>query len=345
MYIKKACAVVRHPSAVEGQTAFTRGFLRVLETIYGGNMYVIDTTANNRISYRYAFYIQELIRVFSHSSCRVLHSLNVNKPLISIIGLMKASDLVTYQFSYLPEVHDLWRIKRTLIEYGSTLIIGTSKRITKLFSRGFFTYPPVDTELFKPRDKALARRILGLPLNKIIVGYVGDIDDDRGFDKVVRLAATLGNDNVKFFISYLRVDTIKRETISYLKEALRRNTLIIRRLTPVWYVYNAVNVLLLPIDRTYFTEPPATLIEALASGTPIIGGSSPSMQDYEGLYIKVKSNDDYADAVDGVISDKDLLNELSVRCRRFAVRNLSYRSIARRLEGIFKRLGLTGQSI
>jgi glycosyltransferase involved in cell wall biosynthesis len=343
MYTKKACAVVRHPSAVEGQTAFARGFLRVLKTIYGSNMYVIDTTANNRISYRYAFYIQELVRVFSHSSCRVLHSLNVNKPLISILGLMKASDLVTYQFSYLPEVHGHWRIKRTLIEYGSTLIIGTSKRITKLFSRGFFTYPPVDTELFKPRDKALARRILGLPLNKIIVGYVGDIDDDRGFNKMVsRLAATLGNDNVKFLITYLRVDTIKRETISYLKEALRRNTLIIRRLTPVWYVYNAVDVLLLPIDRTYFTEPPATLIEALASGTPIIGGSSPSMQDYEGLYIKVKRNDDYADVVVDVISNKDFLNELSVRCRRFAVRNLSYCSVARKLEGIFKRLGLTG---
>jgi glycosyltransferase involved in cell wall biosynthesis len=340
MYTKKACAVVRHPSAVEGQTAFTRGFLRVLKTIYGSNMYVIDTTANNRISYRYAFYIQELVRVFSHSSCRVLHSLNVNKPLISILGLMKASDLVTYQFSYLPEVHSLWRIKKALIEYGSRLVIGTSKRIAELFSKGFFMYPPVDIELFKPRDKVLARQVLGLPLNKIIVGYVGDIDDNRGFDIVAKLAATLGNDNIKFLISYLRIDFAKRETIRYLKEASRRNTLIVRRVSHIWYTYNAVDILLLPIDKAYPTEPPATLIEAIASGTPTIGGSSPSMQDYEGLYIRVKSSDDYVDVITNVISDKDLLNELSMKYRSFAVGSLSYNSLARRLEQVLKHMKL-----
>jgi len=340
MYTKKACAVVRHPTIREGQTAFARGFLKVLKAVYRGDIHVIDTTTGTRINNKYMFYIQELTRVLSHPCCRVMHFLNINKPLTSIAGLMRIYDIVTYQFSYLPEVHSLWRFKRTLIEYGSKLVIGTSKRIAELFSRGFFMYPPVDIELFKPRDKVLARQVLGVPLNKIIVGYVGDIDDSRGLDIVAKLATTLGNDNIKFLISYLRIDIVKRETIRYLKEASRRNTLIVRRVTPIWYTYNAVDILLLPINKTYPTEPPATLIEAIASGTPVIGGSSPSMKDYEGLYMRVKSSDDYADVIANVISDKDLLNELSVKCRSFAVRNLSYNSIARRLEQVLKHMKL-----
>jgi len=337
MHTKEACAVMRHPTAREGQTAFARGFLKVLKAVYRGNIRVIDTTTGTRINNKYMFYIQELTRVLSHP-CRVMHLLNINKPLTSIAGLMRICDTLTYQFSYLPEVHSLWRFERTLIECGSRLVIGTSKRIAELFSRGFFIYPPVDTELFKPRDKILARRALGLPLSKIIVGYVGDVDDNRGFDVVAKLAATLGNDSVKFLISYLRTDFTKRETIENLKEASRRNALIVRRLSPVWYLYNAIDVLLLPIDRTYPTEPPATLIEAIASGTPTIGGPSPSMQDYEGLYIKVRSNDNYTDVITNVITDKDFLNELSIKCRGFAVRNLSYSSVARRLEQVFKHM-------
>jgi len=340
MHTKEACIVSRHPTAMEGQTAFARGFLKVLGIIYKGDIRVIDTTMGARIGNKYMFYVQELAKVLSHLRCRVMHFLNISKPLTSITGLMRMYDIVTYQFSYLPEVHSLWRLKKTLIEYGSRLVIGTSKRIAELFSKGFFMYPPVDIELFKPRDKVLARQVLGLPPNKIIVGYVGDIDDNRGFDIAAKLAATLGNDNIKFLISYLHIDIVKRETIRYLKEASRRNTLIVRRVTPIWYVYNAIDILLLPIDTTYPTEPPATLIEAIASGTPTIGGSSSSMQDYEGLYIRVKSSDDYVDVITNVISDKDLLNELSIKCRSFAVRNLSYNSLARRLEQVLKHMKL-----
>jgi glycosyltransferase involved in cell wall biosynthesis len=336
MHTKKTCALVRHPTAREGQTAFARDLLKSLKIVYAGNIYVIDTVAYTNIHNKYAFYIQELAKLLSNLQCSVIHSLNVNKPLTSIAGLIGVKDIVAYKFSYLPEVHGFWEYKRTLIEHGSKLVIGTSKRIANLFNNGIFIYPPIDTDLFKPRNKALARKIIGLPLNKVIVGYVGDIDEDRGFDVVVNLATTLGNENVKFLVSYLHIDNIKRETINYFKEALEKNTLIVKKLLPVWYVYNAVDILLLPIYKTYSTEPPATLIEALGSGTPIIGGSSLSMQDYEGLYIRVKNIDEYGDEVTNMITDKDFLNVLSLKCRRFAVNNLSYSSVARRLEQVFK---------
>jgi glycosyltransferase involved in cell wall biosynthesis len=258
----------------------------------------------------------------------------VNKPLTSLVGLFGLKKVViSYQFSYLPAVHSNWKVKEALIERGSKIVIGTSRRITNLFSNGVFIYPPVDIELFKPREKEYTRHILRLPSNKIIIGYVGDIDVNRGFDVVAKLAAELGGDDIKFLITYLRIDNITRDVMVSIKRALKKNSLIVKRTIPVWYVYNAVDVLLLPIRNSYPTEPPATLLEALASGTPVIGGPSPSLKDYESLYIKVK-DDDYLDVVKQIIDIRKELNELSIRAREFAVKNLSYQAVLQRLSKI-----------
>jgi len=335
MYPKKTCAILRHPTLREGQTAFARGFLKVLKIIYGDDLYVVDTTKRKILS-KNLFYVFEYMTTAS-IPCEVLHVLNLNKPLVSTLGLLGLKKLVTYQFSYLPKIHSNWRIKRALIERGSRLVVGTSRRIAELFGNGFFTYPPVDVELFKPRDRRAVRHLLKLPVDKVIIGYVGDVDINRGFDVVARLAAELGGNDVKFLFTYLRIDTLTREILSDIKRALRKNALIIRRSAPIWYVYNAVDVLLLPMRNSYPTEPPATLVEALASGTPVMGGASPSMRDYGRLYINLSDNDAYIDIVSNIATNKDTLYELSKRCRRFAVKNLSYQVVSQRLDEVLSK--------
>jgi glycosyltransferase involved in cell wall biosynthesis len=347
MHSKEACALLRHSALKEGQTALARGFLKALKMIYGEDLYVVDTVEHAALlrplsfvfkggPFKYLLYAYEFVTALS-THCEVMHVLNVNKPLILIIGSLGLKNVVTYQFSYLPEVHAYWRIKKALIEKGSRIVIGTSKRISELFNKGLFTYPPVDVELFKPRDKRVARLALNLPSDKVIIGYVGDIDIGRGFDVVARLAATLGSTDVKFFIAYSCIDTLTKNIIDDLKRALRRGALIMREATPVWYVYNAVDLLLLPIHKTYPTEPPVTLIEALASGTPVVGGTSPSMRDYESLYIRVDNCDDYAEVVSNIMVNKELLRELGKRSREFALENLNYRAVSQRLYDVLSK--------
>ena len=327
---KRICVAVRHPTVKEGQTAFARGFLKVLKMLYGNELLVIDT-AKHDLRNKYLLYLYEFVTILN-KPCDTVHVLNLNKPLISIIGSFRFKELITYQFSYLPEIHSNWRVKRTLIERGSKLVIGTSRKIAELFSNGFFTYPPVDTELFRPRDKVVVRRLLGLPTDKVIIGYVGDVDVNRGFNIVAKLAAELGGNDIKFLIAYLRVDNVTRDMMVNIKRTLERNALIVRRTVPIWYIYNAVDVLLLPIRNSYPTEPPATLLEALASGTPVIGGPSPSMDDYVGLYIRVK-DDDYLGSVKQAIDVKRIeLNELGIRGREFATKKLSYQAILQNLK-------------
>jgi hypothetical protein len=57
------------------------------------------------------------------------------------------------------------------------------------------------------------------------------------------------------------------------------------------------------------------------------------MKDYESLYIKVK-DDDYLDVVKQIIDIRKELNELSIRAREFAVKNLSYQAVLQRLSKI-----------
>jgi glycosyltransferase involved in cell wall biosynthesis len=328
---KRICAAVRHPTFKEGQTAFARGFLKVLKMLYGNELLVIDTVENG-LRNKYLFYLYEFMTILSEP-CDTIHVLNLNKSLISVIGSSGFKELITYQFSYLPEIHNYWRVKRTLIEHGSKLVIGTSRRIAELFSNGFFTYPPVDTELFRPRDKVIVRQLLRLPTDKVLIGYVGDIDVNRGFDIVAKLAAELGGNDVKFLIIYLRIDNVMRDVMVNIKRALKKNALIVRRTVPIWYIYNAVDVLLLPIRNSYPTEPPATLLEALASGTPVIGGPSPSMDDYAGLYIKIK-DDDYLSTVKQAIDMRVGLDELSIKAREFTAKNLGYQAVLYRLSKV-----------
>jgi len=332
---RKVCAAIRHPTRREGQTAFAREFLKVLRMIYGDELIAIETDncAIPSKNIKNMFLLCEAAKILS-ARCDVVYLLNVNKLLITALNLRRHR-VLSFQFSYLPEIHSNWKVKRALIERGSTLVVGTSRRIARLFNNGVFTYPPVDTDLFKPRDKLYVRRLLGLPVDKFIVGYVGDLDVNRGFDVAARLAAELGGDRVKFLITSLRIENLPKEVLLHLKKALSKNAIVIKGLTPIWYIYNAVDVLLLPISGPYPTEPPATLLETLASGAPVIGGSSPTMDDYVGLYIRVK--DDYLNVVKQAIDMKSIeLNELGIRGREFAMKKLSYQTILQNLKFMMK---------
>ncbi|BDR92695.1 glycosyltransferase [Vulcanisaeta souniana] len=333
--MSRVCALIRHPTFKEGQTALAVNYLRVLRMIYGRDLRVIETTGLSPIKSKYGAYLTEAL-ITAFNGCDEIHLLNTNKVLPTFINsLLNHKRIISYQFSYLPKIHGNWEVERVIIERDSNFVVGSSRRIAKLFRNGVFINPPINIELFKPRDKALARKLLGLPINGRIVGYVGDVDEKRGFDIVVKLASDVNND-VKFLIASLHVDNASKDTLRTLAKAIRRgNALLMLREAPIWYVYNAVDALLLPIRGDYPTEPPMTLLEALSSGTPVIGSLSPSMVDYRGLYIGVE--DDEWDDVISIISDDGLLRDYSERARDYIVKNNEYSVVVNKLKGLLQR--------
>lgn len=329
--MQDTCILIRHPTRREGQTALALNYLRALRLVYNNNIKIIDTTKLGIISTsKYGLYLTEAL-ITAPTNCNEIHLLNVNKVIPALMNkLVGHKKVFSYQFSYLPKIHSNWRIKRTIIESGSNIVIGSSRRIAGLFRNGVFIKPPIDIELFKPRDKVLVRKILGLPVNRRIIGYIGDVDEMRGFDIVAKLANTTIS-NLLFLIVSLHVDNISRDATLNLARAVRNGSaLLIFKKVPIWYVYNSVNALLLPIRGDYPTEPPMTLLEALASGTPVIASLSQSMLDYKDLYISVK-DDEWGD-VKSIISNEELLKEYGERAREYMVKNHNYKAIASELE-------------
>ncbi|ABW02275.1 glycosyltransferase [Caldivirga maquilingensis] len=327
----KACILIRHPTYIEGQTTYARNFLKVLSMIYGKDLKIIVSTRNAHNT-PYELYIRESLLLIKYQSCDDIHILNINKvlPLATRVIMKIHARTITYQFSYLPTIHSDWRIKRAIIEKGSQIIIGTSRRIAELFSKAYFIHPPINIELFKPGNKKKAKETLGLPGNTKLIGYIGDIDMKRGIDIVIDTAIKYSREGVKTLMVTPRLDSITKETLEKLKQAYKDKAIIwITKPTPIWLIYNAIDVLLLPIRGEYPTEPPATLLEALSSGTPVIGTKSSSMSDYEELYIAVNENE-IPEVIDVAFENEDL----RAKARDFAVKNLSYEAVANKLSRV-----------
>ena len=146
-----------------------------------------------------------------------------------------------------------------------------SKRIT-------VTYPGIDRELFKPRDKLEARRSLGLPLNRRIVLHVGT-DEPRKNTRTLIEALAWVKKRIPDVV-FVKVGGM-RETTRKLVSALELSASVIHfeRTANVAPFYNAADLFAFPSYYEGFGYPTA---EAMASGCPVVAANSSSVTEVVG---------------------------------------------------------------
>jgi glycosyltransferase involved in cell wall biosynthesis len=138
---------------------------------------------------------------------------------------------------------------------------------------------PVDVNLFKPAsDRAEVKKILGLPADKFLIGYIGQVYAKRGihilldgFDMYIKelpdsrlVIATKGLSQEKPHV---------RSFFNHLKKVKSKNKVIVfnRVLKNVENFYQAMDLMILPFMEPYhIVDPPLVITEALASGVPLI---------------------------------------------------------------------------
>lgn len=125
-------------------------------------------------------------------------------------------------------------------------------------------YNAIDTEVFSPLKKELAREILGIPLNKTVIlvaaQYLRAIW--KGFDKYLQAIELL--DKNKYFLCFMGrcEDAIVEELgFDYKKFGFLYDVVSMRLL------YSAADVFVAPSIIEAFGK---TLIEAMACGTPVV---------------------------------------------------------------------------
>lgn len=147
----------------------------------------------------------------------------------------------------------------------------------------------VDCGLYKPMDKAEARRRIGLPLDKRIIGAAGRLEEVKGFDRLVRAAQSLPDD----VLVVIWGDGSERSRLEALVSdlGLKKRVLLPGRSDRLETLYPALDLFCLPSRSEGL---PLSILEAQAAGIPVVasdvGGVRDGLCSSTGLAVTIKDD-------------------------------------------------------
>ena len=200
----------------------------------------------------------------------------------------------------------------------------------------------INTNLFKPRNKAKAREKLGLPLDKklLLFGSVKTTDKRKGIHYLVEACQILSSTQPDF-CKNLGVVILGKESELY--ESLFPFPIhsmgYVNNEKELVDIYNAVDLYVTPSLQDNL---PNTIMEAMACGVPCVGfnvGGIPEMIDHlhNGYVADYKSADDFANGIMWTL-DEGEYPSLSEEAYRKVSSSYSESSIARRYISVYNKM-------
>ena len=192
-------------------------------------------------------------------------------------------------------------------------------------------YYPVDTDLFKPRNKEILRKKYNIPLDKIVIIFSSqNINDPRkGFIFYEKIMSVLQK---KFYFISIGSGYIKNN-LYYTKNYKNLNFLNHNSLSEI-YSLSDIYLCLSSLDNL-----PLTVLEAMSSGLCVIsfdnGGVSEVLKN-KGYLVKNKNYHKIISILKNINSKTILLK--SSLCRNFALKNFKIRLISQKYFKIFKQI-------
>jgi glycosyltransferase involved in cell wall biosynthesis len=207
----------------------------------------------------------------------------------------------------------------------------------------------VDLHVFRPRDKQLARDILGLPKDKKIVlfGAFSALSDRRkGFHLVPAALTRLAQAPIQEIM--LAVFGGSRHPAAFEDGRFELPALHLGRFEDdivLALVYAAADVLIAPYLEDNL---PFVMLEALACGTPVVAfaaGGIPDAIDHQknGYLAPVGAADELARGIEWVLADPERHAALCAAARATAEARFDIRDCARRFHELSAELTATGR--
>lgn len=140
-------------------------------------------------------------------------------------------------------------------------------------------YLGIDHDVYKPRGKVEARKVLGLPLDRVIILNVGTEEQRKNIPALLEVVDHLK----KVFpdILLVRVGSRSGGSASIIKQKELEDN-VVYRIAPddrIQYYYNAADLLLHPAYLEGFGLP---VLEGMASGIPVICGNKTALPEVAG---------------------------------------------------------------
>lgn len=212
----------------------------------------------------------------------------------------------------------------------------------------------VDERLFKPIEKMVAIKEIGLDFKNIIL-FVGRITKAKGLRILIKALAKVKrefNKELKLFViggdvSNTMHSEIESNEKEYIKKLINKINLsddvvflgpIEREKLP--YYYSVADICVVPSLYESFG---LVAVEAMACGTPVIaskvGGLAHTIKDgYSGLHFVPGRSDHLAKKILGIITDSERLKEMGINARIRAAKEFGLERTVRQIKELYESL-------
>jgi len=174
-------------------------------------------------------------------------------------------------------------------------------------------YHGVDHELFRPRDKEKVRKILRLPINRPIILNVGSEEPRKNIPTLLKAFRKVVEKIPRAIL--VRIGSPERSSLKLIELLGLSGKVLYRRATEseIALYYNAADLLVHP---AYYEDFGFPLIEAMASGTPIVAAYAAAIPEIVGnaaILVNPFDIDGLAISIVDLLSSKSLLQDLVER--------------------------------
>jgi glycosyltransferase involved in cell wall biosynthesis len=203
------------------------------------------------------------------------------------------------------------------------------------FHRSVIPYA-LDTEIFQPRNRSVAREVLGIPQDAPVVLFVSsDVNSHLKGSQFLTQALAGIDDRSKLFL--LSVGQGTSANFQKLRHAHFQNVQNDRLLS---FIYSAADVFVAP---SLGDNLPNTVLESIACGTPAIAFSIGGMPDLirpgvTGLLATPGDSADLRAAIVRLLGDNDMRAEMSAHCRQVAIAEYDLSVQARRYLKLYEEM-------
>ncbi len=242
-------------------------------------------------------------------------------------GCKKCLDLSRYPKSFTDSSSFMWKKKK---EYFSSkwnpFIVCPSQWLADKAKESFLNKynvmvipNAIDTEIFKPKNKDNVRKKLGISSNrKVILFVASDLkDEQKGARFILKTLKFIKDKNILALTIGEKIHFIKNDTnieirqLGYIKD--KKN---------ISDTYNIADIFCICSLNDNF---PATVLEALACGVPVVGfrvGGIPEQVTEDcGILVNSKDTKALGRTLEKLLNDDELRKKFSENCRKRVLQN------------------------
>ena len=177
------------------------------------------------------------------------------------------------------------------------------------------------------------RKELGIPEKNFVSIFVGRLQYDKGIEEFIEAAKNLKNKNNLSFIVVGSLDQGNKRSVDDLKLKeweKEKNIIFTGKREDVPKLLSIADVFVSP---SYYREGvPRTLLEASATGLPLIGTNMPGIKDVvlnnkNGITIDIKNKNDISNAILKLSKNKKTCEDFGLKSLEFAKKKYDYKIV------------------